>query len=900
MIVLRLLLARCRAWFRRDAIADEIRDEIGFHLQMRAAEFERNGLPPDDARRAAGRQFGNVAVVQDQGYDVRGAGFLESVTYDIRYAVRSLRQSVTFTVVALVVLSLAIGAGAAIFSIVDAVVLRGLPFDEAYRLVAVLGVDGKGAFQTRGTTTPQTYLDWRRLQTSFDGLAMEWDRSFRLTTVDAHPADAWAEQVTWEFFPVLRVAPQLGRLFTPDDEIEGNNHVVILSHGFWQRQFGGAMDVIGKTIELNEQPWQVVGVMASRFEYPVASDRPTDLYVPQSFRTADRARLSNHDYNWLVIGRLKRGVTIGQADEEMNRIARRLDELYPKWEPGRRAHVVTLQDRLVGDSRRWLLMLLAAVGLVLLIACANVANLMLARVTGRTREMAVRATLGASQGRLIRALLIEGVLLSATAASLGTGLAYGCVRVLRGWLPTGIPRVASIAIDRRVLGAEIGVALLTGISFGLVAALHGRRRDLANALRDGARGATSGTASQNVRNALVLLEVALSVVLLVGAGLFIGSFANVMSVDPGFDYHNVMALENVALRFDPSGLDARRWTWTRNDSEEQRNRRAQAYFAELQAAVRRIPGIEMAAVNEGGLPLGGSWSSRDIILPGRGKFTGDDDIDRRRVTPNYLALLKIRLLQGRPLSDEDRAGAPLVALINDMAARKYWPGQNAIGQHVILEGRDRLIVGIVGDIRHFGLEKPPRQELYVPLAQDGTVSARLVMRTTGDPLRVLPAVKAAVWSINPDQHLTQDVYTLEGYLDRLIAQRRFNMALLTLFSVLAIVIAAVGLYGVMAYIVAQRTNEIGVRMALGATPADMVAMVLTRSMVLVTSGMLIGGAGAWQLGALTRSFLFHIEPNDPRILIGALVTLLIVGLIASAVPAWRAAAVDPLTALRQD
>jgi putative ABC transport system permease protein len=808
---------------------------------------------------------------------------------DLRAAIRSLRHSPTFTIVALVVLALGIGAGTAIFCVVDAVVLRGLPFDEHDRIVAVLGVDTKR--QTTfggGASTTQTYLDWRRMQESFEALALVGGTTLRLKNDAGEPADARGQRVTHEFFRVLHVAPILGRAFTADDEIDGQHRKVILGYGFWQRRFGGASDAIGRTIDLNEEPWDVIGVMPRGFEYPVANERTTEVYVPQSFKKEDRERGTNHNYNATVIGRLKPGVTLAQAHDQMNRVAAALDEQYPKWEPGWRARVITLHEHLVGRVKGWMLMLLGAVALVLLIACANVANLMLARATVRTREMGIRAALGAGRWRLIRGLLVEGVVLALAGAAVGIVLAYGGVRVIRAWLPAGLPRVASIAIDLRVLLTSIGAATLTGVVFGIVPAFHSSRPDLTAALKDSGRSTTAGAGTHRLRSALVVAEVALAVVLLVGAGLFIGSFVKLVNVEPGFNYHHVLAV-NVGMRFPPG---------TRFEDMYAPGR---AHLLQIVEAVRQIPGIESAGIVQGGLPLTGSWSRTGVTLPGRGELKGDEDsIDRRIVTPDYFKVLKLPLKRGRLLTEEDRDGAESVVVINEFAAQKYWPGQDAIGQHITINKKDRTVVGVIGNIRHLGPETPPRQESYAPLAQDPTWSGVLAIRTRGDPLQIYPAVKAAVWRFSPDQRFTSDIVTLDGYMDRLIAQRRFNMALLALFGVLGLVIAAVGIYGVMAYVVAQRTNEIGIRMALGATPWNVIGIVLTRAALLLAAGLAIGGASAWYLSAGVKTFLFQVEPNNVRIFAGALMTLSAAGLLASALPARRAATMDPLIALRHE
>src|SRR4029079_18595499 len=527
-----------------------------------------------------------------------------------------------------------------------------------------------------------------------------------------------------------------------------------------------------------------------------------------------------------MIARLKDGVSFQQATDQMWRLSEQLDEKDPEWAPPRRARVVTLREHLVGKVRGWMLVLLGAVVLVLLIACANVANLMLVRATGRSREMGVRAALGASPWRIVRGLLVEGIVLSVSGAMLGLALASIGIRILRAWLPAGLPRVASIGIDMRVLVAATAAAVLTGLVFGIIPALQAARPDLVGALKEGGRSATAGGRAQRLRSALVVAEVALAVILLVGAGLFTGSFVRLMHVDPGFDYHNVIAL-NIGLRLLP-----------REKFGDDYAARSAVYAQQVIEAATAAPAPEVSARVGGGLPLTGSWSRTSVTLPGRGELKGEgDDVDRRTVTPTYLPLMRIPLIKGRYISADDRAGAPLVMVVNQAAAQRYWPGQDPIGQHITMNKNDYVVVGVVGNIHHLGPEIAPRQEAYIPAAQDKQYGGALVVRTAGDPMTVLPAVKAAIWSVNREQRLTGDTVTLERYMDRLIAQRRFNMAVLTLFGVLGLVIASVVICGVMPYFVAQRTNEIGVRMALGATRGNVVWMVLRRAGGLMIAGL---------------------------------------------------------------
>ena len=808
---------------------------------------------------------------------------------DLKFSIRSLAKSPTFTGVALAVLALGIGAGTAIFSVVDAVVLRGLPFDEHDRLAVVLEHDpsGKEVFGG-GTTTPQTYLDWRRMQQGFDGLAAVATTSFRLKTETGEPSDARGYRTTSEFFPLLRVQPLLGRLFTPDDEVEGRHRVVLLSYGFWQRRFGGDPAVVGKTIELSEEVYEIAGVLPRGFEYPVASDRPTDIYSPAWFRKEETVRGGSRNFNWTIIGRLKPGVSFRQANEQMDTIAASIEQEFPKWPlaPGMRTRVITLHEHLVGKVRGWMLMLLGAVVLVLLIACANVANLMLARATVRTREMSIRAALGASRWRLVRSLIVEGLVLSLSGAAIGMLLAFVAVQGIKAWLPAGIPRVAAIGIDLRVLIAATLAAAACGVLFGIIPALQSARPNLTSALKDSGRSTTAGAVSQWLRNGLVVAEVALAVVLLVGAGLFIGSFVQLMRVETGFDYRNLLVF-NVSPRF--------------QGNFEQAMKVSRTYVPQMQEAVSRVPGVTAVATVSGGLPLTGSWSRNSVTIPGRGELKGDEfSLDRRIVSPEYLALLKIPLKRGRYLEPTDRENTEPVIVINEAAAAKYWPGEDALGKRLAMNKTERVVVGIVGDIRHLGPEKPARQEGYIPFAQDDTIGSTLVIKTAGDPMALISSVKAAIWSVNREQRLTADTVTLEGYMDRLIAQRRFNMALLASFGGLGLLIAAVGIYGVMSYVVAQRTNEIGVRMALGATRRRVVHMVLKRAALMMIAGLVIGAIVAWAFSRGVERYLFQTEPSDPRIFVSALAVLALAGLVASAVPARRAASVDPLVALRHE
>jgi putative ABC transport system permease protein len=883
LVLLRAILRLYPAKFR-DRFAADVADSVRGELDRAAAQGVLATIAA--ATRALADAIGGIVP------EHRGAGEsvhpLRGLGADARDAVRSLTHASTFTTVAIAVLALGIGAGTAIFSVVDAVVLRGLPFDEHDRIVAVLEHNPKR--QVSGSTMPQIFLDWRERQQTFAQLAALNRVQYRVRNGAGGLDSVRGMRVTREFFPVLRVEPALGRAFGADDEIDGQHRRAILSYPFWQARFGGAADVVGRRIEVNSETWEIAGVMPRGFSYPVGSAQPVDLFTPLAFRQQDHVRGGARNYQFTALGRLKDGVSIEQAGADMSRVAAAVDAEHPGWNtlnPGGGVRVLTLHELMVGRVRSWMLMLLGAVTLLLLIACANVANLMLARATVRGREMGLRAVLGASRWRLTRALLVEGVLLSLAAAGLGILLSVWGVRVLKAWMPDGIPRVATIAIDMRVLFATVAASIVTGVAFGLVPAFNGARPNLVSALRSGGRSATAGTGTRRLRAALVIVEVALAVVLVVGASLFTASFLKVTRIDPGFEYRGILALM-VGVRIEPGKF-------------QEAVKQGRPYVERMIEAVRAVPGVGTVTAVSGGLPLSGGRVTMRIEIPGRARLKEDDaEIDTRVVTPDYLQMLRIPLLRGRYITADDREGTPAVALINQTAARKYFGTADPIGQHVIVEGKDRTIIGIVGDIRHDGPEIAPQQEAYVAMAQDQIVQATLVMRPPAGAAAVLPAVKDAIWSINRDQTLYTDRVTLDAYMDGLIAQRRFNMALLALFGVLGLVIAAAGVYGVMAYVVSQRTREIGVRMALGASRKAVVRMVLTSSGVLVATGLAVGSIGAWYLGRVAQTFLFQLDAHDPRAFAGAIVCLAGAALLATFIPARRAASVDPMIALRAE
>jgi len=808
---------------------------------------------------------------------------------DLIAAIRSLRASKTFTTVALLVLALGIGASTAIFSVVDAVVLRGLPFDEHDRLVAVgerrpppAEPDPSRDPSALTSVAPQNYLDWAA-QDVFESFAATAGAGYTLYEPGSGPEDLRALRATADFFKVLRIAPVIGRPFTVENEVEGRNHVVVLSDSLWRRRFGGDPGVIGQTIPLEGNRYEVIGVLPPDVTYPVGAARASDLYVPYVVPPDERVRKPNWISIYLqTIGRLKPGVSIEQAQARMDQIAASLQAAHPEWNKDSLAGVRSLRDHVVGSrTKSWMLMLLGAVGIVLLIACVNVATLQLARATAREREVGVRAALGAGRWRLIRQLLVENVVLSLAGTALAVLLAWWGVQVLKGSMPDGVARVSAIALDLRVLAVAAFSAIVTGVLFGIAPAIHLSKPDLTHALKDGARG-TVGAARQRVRSALIVVEVALAVVLLVGAALFIGSFVTLMRIEPGFDTSNVLTAQ-VFPRFDPNGPPG--------DNT--------AKFQEIVDRLSGAPGVVHASYVIGGMPLGTAMSSTTLTVPGVEMSREDASVSVRRVSPEYHRALRIPLRAGRLFESSDRVGTQLVIIVNESVSRRFFPGQDPLGRSVKVNDLDRTIVGVVGDIHQTSLETDPLAEIYFPLLQGGRGAGELVVRTSGNPYDALPAVKAAVGQVLPEVPL-RNVRTMDEVLARRVAQRRFNMLLIGLFGLLGLVISAVGIYGTLAYAVSQRTREIGVRMALGASRSTVVGMVLRNAGALVAIGLTLGGAGAWALSATAKTFLFGLEATDPRAFVAALAALAVAALVASVIPARRAATVDPMEALRAE
>ncbi len=811
-----------------------------------------------------------------------------------------MRSAWSISVAAVAVLAVAIGAATTIFSVVDAVALRGLPFHDQDRLVAV-GERSTRPVQSNlrdpdalGWVSPQNYRDWAAEQRAFESMAAIASGWFTLRRPGVEPESIVPQRVTSGFFDVLRVHPSLGRAFTAENEDAGRERVAVLSDAAWRRWFGADPQIVGRLIPLEDLEggqaatesggYEVVGVMPPGFAYPVASTRSTDIWIPYVVPPDQRIRDPHKRALYLqVIARLKPAVSIESAQAQMTQVGAAIEQANPVWNKDLTIGVRPLVDHIVGTRiKAWMWLLLGAVGLVLLIACANIANLLLARATARQRETSIRAALGAGRWRLVRQMLVESLALSAAGTIAAVILAWWAVDVLRSSMPDDLPRVVAIALNGRVLVMSSVIGILTALIFGIVPAFQVSSLDLATALKDGARGAAGSR--QRLRSALVVVEIALALVLLVGAALFIGSFLSVLRIDPGFDSSNLLVAQ-ISPR-----VESR--TQPRNVSPA---------LADIVDRAEHIPGVLTAAAVWTGVPLGGTISKTTISIRGRDLRELNSDgagIVIRQVTPNYHRALKIRLRAGRMFDSRDRNGTAPVVIINETAARTYFRDADPIGQIVGIKG-NRTIVGVVGDVHQVSLETDPLPEAFIPLEQSEAFGGDLVVRTIGNPHDVVSALKSTVFAVLPDVPL-RNVRTMERMMATRIAQRKMSMLLLGLFGFLGLVIAAVGIYGLMAYLVTQRTREIGVRMALGATRLAVVGLVFRNAAMLVVAGLAIGGVASWYVSAAARTFLFRLQPADPRAFAAAALLLSLAGLIAAIVPARRAASVDPIVALRSE
>src|SRR2546427_4886305 len=807
---------------------------------------------------------------------------MNTLWQDIRYAVRMMGKNLSVTAIVVVVLALGIGANAAIFSVVNAALLRPLPYADPDKLVR-LTEDSPNVPQM--SISYPNFLDWREQNKVFSGIAAMQFRSLNLTGTD-EPERLAGRGVSAEFFDVLGVRPALGRSFAAEEDQPGANPVCIISHGLWQRRFGSDAALINKQVTLSGASYTVIGVLPPSYAFGT----PTDVFVTIGLRADEMKQRGNHPGIY-AIARLKPGVTVEAARAELIAMAQRIGEQYGM--KGNSATLTPLREAFVGDIRTTLLILLGAVGFVLAIACANVANLLLARAATRNKEMAIRTALGAGRFRIIRQLLTESMLLALVGGVSGLLLALWGIDLLRTAGTDSLPTTAVVKLDGRVLIFTLGVSLLTGIVFGLAPALGSAKTDLHDTLKEGGRSSTAGGRRHWLRSTLVVAEVALSLVLLVGAGLLIKSFLRILDTDPGFKPHNLLTMQ-LAL-----------------NAKKDEGGKVLNFFNDLNRRIKGLPGVESAAFSNG-IPLGPTADTSFAIVGRPKPEPGKQPQTMLYIpSPDYPQAMGIRLIKGRFFTMQDTQHSPRVAVIDETFARQQFPYEEPLGHYIAGDGKDNPdveIVGVVAHVKHFGLDAVERvqTQLYFPFNQAPDESfpflasrANLIVRTTGDPLNVTAAVRREVQALDPNQPVF-NVSTMEKTLDQSLATERLSMALLAVLALLALILAAVGIYGVMSYGVTQRTHEIGIRMAIGAQRRDVFRMVIGRGMVLVLIGVALGLIGAFSLTRLMRTMLFGVAPTDPVTFISIAVLLTGVALVACYVPGRRATKVDPLIALRYE
>jgi putative ABC transport system permease protein len=863
--------------FWRQRKASDFHAEIEAHLHLERARLREEGLSDEDARAAARRTFGNVTQVEERFYESKRWLWWDHLWQDVRFGLRMLAKNPGFTSVAVLALALGIGANTAMFSVIEAVLLRPLAYSNADQLVSVVSMWQRGGLTTPFSCSAPDFFDWRDQNRSFSSM-FAFHTSERALTGRGDARRVRTVVATAGIFSTLEAHPILGREFTAEENRMGANHVAILGYGFWQAEFGGMPDAVGKTIELDSEPYKIIGVMPRGFRFPI---RGSDAYVPIGFD--DKVMTQRGAHYLRVLGRLKPGVAVAQANEDLTAIMAELRRLYPDKDGKWGVHAERWSRQMVGDIRPALLVLLGAVGLVALIACANVSNLLLARATARQREIAMRRALGAGRFRIVRQILTESLMLAISAGAASLLLAHWALQAIVYFGPKDIPRLANVGLNATVLAFTLGVSVGSALLFALIPALRSSRMEVGSLLK---MSGWSTREAGRARNVLLVGEVALSMMLLAGAGLLIRSFVGLRSLSPGFDPEGVLTL-------DVSVPDAH----YKNSLE------LEGYWDQALSNLRSLPGVASAdAVTP--LPLSGDDWSSSFSVEGRNVPEKDQpSAELRWATSNYFRTLGIPLRKGRTFTDADRLGAARVLLISETAARMFFPAGDAIGQKVNFgaaggyEKNAGEIVGIVGDVRHFGLDAPIAPTFYVPLSQAGIDGATFVIRGQASPAALGQPARKLIQGIDRDALVGEPVM-FETLLADSLGQRRFYMMLLGAFAALAMVLAAVGLYGVISYSVAQRTQEIGIRVAMGAARRQVLSMVMKDGLGLVLLGLAAGQGMALMLHRTMQGLLVGVSPTDAPTLLVAAAVLLMVAILACYVPAWRAARMDPLVALR--
>ena len=874
-----------RVIFNRRAVEHDLDDELRFHLEMQTAEHMRRGLPAAEAREAAYRTFGGYERVKEQCRDARGARVTEMLAQDVRFAFRTLRASPGFTAVAVLTLGLGIGANTAIFSVINGVLLRPLPYANADRLVLIRQA-APGSGRPLVNVSIREYFDYREQATAdFDALVEYHQMNFDLLR-RGDPDRVDTGVVSHNFFEVLGIHPILGRTFRAEDDMPGAEPVLILSYTYWRTKFGGDPNIVGQVFQMNDRPHTVVGVLPNVPHYP----QENDVYMPVlacPFRAAAEQRIAQNRRVFaalVVFGRLRPGVTHERAAQHVEAICGRFTRENPRvYRPdsGFTATAADVRGELTSSARPMLLILMGTTGLILLIACANVANLTLARLLRRDRELAMRTALGAGRGRLIRQLLTESTLLSLTGGVVGLLFASATIDLLVLFVARFTARTGEVAIDPIVLAFTLAIATLTGILFGTLPAL-GTRVDLVTALKDG-RGAGTSLGHRRIQSGLIVVQVAVSVVLLVSAGLLLVSFYKLQQVDPGYRTDRVLSADAFG-----------------NFSKYPNGAALLKFYVPLIERLQQQPGVVAAAVTNA-VPFTGAPGSTPFQIEGR----PEDNPDRRPTadiniaSPQYFDVLGIPLVAGRNFSDRDHEEAPPVALINTSMTR-YWENRDPIGSRVSVDNGQtwQTIVGVVGDVRQYGLDQEAIAQVYLPLRQaTGGVAGRVLVRTKGDAFEAAGIIRNVIHQLDPEMPV-ENVNTLAELRSTSLARPRLTATLLAIFAALALFVTLAGITGVIATSVSERTREFGIRMALGAEAGSVVRMVLGQGMALVLAGLALGMAGAVFATRVLSGFLFEIQPTDPLTLVGVALVLLGVAAVACFLPARRATLVQPTVALR--
>jgi len=889
------LLFRARALVRRKAVDADLDDELRAHLDAQIQKHQRAGLSHEEAVRRANIEFGGLEQIRADCRDARGVSLIETVAHDLRYAARVLRKDPSFTLVAVLTLALGIGASTSVFSVVNAILLKPLPYPEVERVVFPWRIPPP-AFNVGADEIPWGRVDFLAFSEesrTFDALGAFLGEALNLTGA-GEPARLDGARVSEGFFRSLGVSPQLGRVFRADEDRPGHELEAVLSDQVWRERFGGDATIVGRTVNLNGSAYTIVGVMPPGFAFPQAAGMPgsfalpkrTELWVPLALARSGRVR--GEPSELAVVGRLAPGVTLERAQAELDLFARRMERELPQAKGWFNSRVTPISRQLAGETRRPLLLLLAAVAVVLLIACSNVANLLLTRSIARTREFSLRAALGAARTRLIRQLVTESVLLAMIGGLGGVLLAYGGVTFAKTFGPSNIPRLADVRIDRWVLLFAIASSALSGVLFGLAPAWAAARDLLISSLKDGGHRAGQGGRGSRLRSALLVTQVSLALVLIIASGLLVRTFSHLLAADGGFNPDRVLTFE---LTLPPTSYTS-----------------VEKIVATYEAALQRlqaIPGVESAGIGET-VPMGGAGESTGLRIPDRPQSSEATPpyANYTIVSPRYFAAVGTAMLQGRDFLDTDTADSPPVAIVNAAMARKYWPGQDVLGKQVgvPINPFNMTVVGIVSNVKHLSIREEPGPEIYVPYTQKPWPSMQtmhVAVRSKAAPAAMMGSIRAAIRSVDPELPVA-GVATLETLVDDAMAQPRFSMLLVSGFGALALVLACVGLYGAVSYSVTSRTQEIGIRLALGAPRRRVFALVLSQCLRITGAGIAIGLALALVLLRAIAGFLYGIEATDPATFASLSIVLLSVALLACYLPARRAARVDPLVAMRAE